>query len=86
MSLGGLMNTTNQKVVVVPKYGDVSLEKYDHDGKHYIKVSLSAREQDSYILEYEDIIVRDATFKFIEPDVLEGIINDRILLGEHPDD
>lgn len=80
------MESTNQKIVVVPTYGDVKLEKYDQDDKFFIKVVLTAREQDSYILEYEDIIVRDATFKFIEPDVLEGIINDRILLGEHPDD
>lgn len=72
------MESTNQKIVVVPAYGDVKLEKYDQNAKFFIKVVLNTREQDSYILEYEDIIVRDATFKFIEPEILKGIIDDRI--------
>lgn len=80
------MESINQKNIVVPVYGKVDLEKYDQDSKYFIKVVLNTQEQDSYILEYEDILVRDDIFETIEPDVLEGIINDRIFLGEYPDD
>lgn len=68
-----------KRTVHTAAYGDVILERYENPSQdsYHIKVTVQGTTPDSYILDYEDVFVRDATFKCIEPDVLTAVIDER---------